>query len=183
MIQPKRAEAGYISLTDSSLDSNGLYYFKQPSPNQQKDLIFVATEVKVVLNSGYLNFDFLGTFYDQDTAITGIKDSRDDDWNTAYISDFWIGEDSSENTIATTDESTAITNCEATCSASGTNSFYALRMVEFARYKCKCLDLSLSPLMVEVRPLSGPQRYQSHSLVSVQRLSLSSERGEVSGSD
>ena len=113
--------------------------------------MFVATEVKVVLNSGYLNFDFLGTFYDQDTAITGIKDSLDDDYNTRYISDFWLSEDSSETTITTTEESSALTNCLETCSASGTDSFYAVRMTEFSKYKCKCLDLSLSPLLVEVR--------------------------------
>ena len=153
--KPAGTETGKLtfSLTSSSLDDNGLYYFKQPSPNQQKNLLFVATEVKVVLNAGYLNFDFLGTFYDQDTAVTGIKDSRDDDWNTRYISDFWISEDNSEATISTNDESSAITNCLETCSASGTNSFAALRLTEFARYKCKCLDLSLSPLLIEVREL------------------------------
>ena len=150
--KPAGTENGDLTLSINALqlDSNGLYYFKQPSPNQEKDLIFVATEVKVVLNSGFLNFDFLGTFYDQDTAITGIKDSRDDDWNTRYISDFWISEDSSESTITTTDESTAVENCLETCSVSGTNSFYAVRLKEFGRYNCKCMDLSLSPLMVEV---------------------------------
>ena len=154
--KPAGTETGDLtfSITASSLDENGLYYFKQPAPNQEKSLLFVATEVKVVLNAGYLNFDFLGTFYDQDTAITGTKDSRDDDWNTRYISDFWISEDNSETTIIMTDEGDAITNCLNTCSASGTNSFAALRLTEFARYKCKCLDLALSPLLVEVRKLS-----------------------------
>ena len=71
-----------------------------------------------------------------------------------YISDFWISQDNSETTISTTEESSAITNCVETCSASGTNSFSALRLTEFARYKCKCLDLSLSPVMIEVRELS-----------------------------
>ena len=154
--KPVGTETGDLtfSITDADLDSNGLYYFKQPAPNQQKDLLFVATDVKVVLNSGYLNFDFLGTFYDQDTAVTGIKESSDDDWNYPYISDFWISEDSSESSITTTDETTALTNCLATCAASGGNSFYGLRMTEFGRYRCKCLDLSLSPLMVEVNPPS-----------------------------
>ena len=155
--KPYGTESGDMTMTFNSvsLDSNGLYYFKQPSPNQQKSLIFVATEVKVVLNSGYLNFDFLGTFYDHNTAITGTKDGLDDDWNTQYIGDYWLNSDNTENTINNPDGSNAVSKCEETCSGSGTNSFYGVRLAEFGKYKCRCLDLSLTPVVAEVRRLSS----------------------------
>ena len=152
---PHGTESGDLtfSFSAASLDSNGLYYFKQPPPNQQNNLIFVATEVKIILNSGYLNFDFLGTFYDHNTAVTGTKDGSDDDWNTRYIGDFWISEDSSESTITTPDENEAVSQCLALCSGSEVNSFYALRIKEFGKYKCKCLDLSFTSIVAEVSQL------------------------------
>ena len=79
-----------VPITTAEIDDNGLYFFKDPS-NNQKPMIFIASEVFVKLNGGFVNFDFLGTFYDFQVASTGKNsDNQPDDWNTQAIGDFWI---------------------------------------------------------------------------------------------
>ena len=54
-------------------------------------LKFVASEIMLELRSGYLNFDFLGSFYDYDTAWDGKNsDNKDDNFNERVIGSFWI---------------------------------------------------------------------------------------------
>ena len=62
--KPTGTENGdqWFSITASDLDEAGLYYFKQPAPNQDKNLILIASHLHVKIAKGYLNFDFLGTF-------------------------------------------------------------------------------------------------------------------------
>lgn len=79
-----------FSVTVNDLDGNGLYYFKDLQ-NTQKVHMFVTTEVKIITNSGYLNFDFLGTFYEFGTASIGKhSDNSNDNFNSKIISNFWI---------------------------------------------------------------------------------------------
>ena len=90
--KPYGTEDGHetYSISASDLDDNGLYYFKLPSPNQEKNMMFVATHIFVRTSSGYLNFDFLGTFYDFNVAKSGKKSGIDDNFNERGISNFWI---------------------------------------------------------------------------------------------
>ena len=53
-------------------------------------MMFVATHVFVRTSSGYLNFDFLGTFYDFNVAKSGLKSGIADNFNERGISNFWI---------------------------------------------------------------------------------------------
>ena len=79
-----------ISITAADLDDNGLYFFKDPS-NNQKPLKIVASHIYLDLSAGYINLDFVGTFYDFGVASTGKQgDNRDDNWRTRKIGNFWV---------------------------------------------------------------------------------------------
>ena len=79
-----------ISITAADLDDNGLYFFKDPS-NSQKPLKIVASYIYLDLSAGYINLDFVGTFYDFGVASTGKQgDNRDDNWRTRKIGNFWV---------------------------------------------------------------------------------------------
>lgn len=90
--KPHGTEDGFLefSITETDLDVNGLYYFKQPAPNQDKNMIFIASEVLVKFDAGIINFDFLGTFYDYNVAKSGLKDGKADNWNEKNIGNFWM---------------------------------------------------------------------------------------------
>ena len=90
--KPFGTEDGMVkfTVTPSDLDENGLYYFKQPAPDQDKSLVFIASEFQLKFGVGMLNFDFLGTFYDFNAAKTGVKSGKADDWNDKKIGNFWI---------------------------------------------------------------------------------------------
>ena len=90
--KPHGTEDGYLkfSIQETDLDDNGLYYFKQPAPNQDKNMIFVASEVQVKFDAGIINFDFLGTFYDYNVAKSGLKNGKADNWNEENIGNFWM---------------------------------------------------------------------------------------------
>ena len=90
--KPHGTEDGFLKLTisETDLDDNGLYYFKQPAPHQEKNMIFIASEVQLKFDAGIINFDFLGTFYDYNVAKTGLKDGKADNWNEKNIGDFWM---------------------------------------------------------------------------------------------
>ena len=79
-----------FSISASDLDDSGLYYFKEPAPNQNKNLILIASHLYVKINKGFLNFDFLGTFYDFNVAKSGKKSGIDDNFNERGISNFWM---------------------------------------------------------------------------------------------
>ena len=59
-------------------------------------------------------------------------------------------EDGSETTVTTSSESSAKTTCHNRCSSPGTNSFYAMNIITTGKWKCKCLDMTLSPIIAEV---------------------------------
>ena len=59
-------------------------------------------------------------------------------------------EDGSETTVTANSESSAKTTCRNRCSSPGTNSFYALNIITTGSWKCKCLDMKLSPIIAEV---------------------------------
>ena len=70
-----------IGLAD--LDENGLHFFKD---NQQNPIIITASEFLVEFtNTGYLNFDLLGSIYDFQMASTGA-----DDWDEQSLGAFWV---------------------------------------------------------------------------------------------
>ena len=53
----------------------------------------MASRVLIDKQSGptTLNFDFIGTFYDFETAIDNKDDSNvNDNYNTVSISDYWV---------------------------------------------------------------------------------------------
>ena len=170
--KPHGTENGMVKFTisHSDLDDNGLYYFKQPSPNQDKSLILIASEIQVKFDAGLLNFDFLGTFYDYNSAKSGSNSGKDDNWNEKNVGNFWIkgatfnesnknltffsSEDNTESSVTSSSEGSALSTCEARCSSPGTNAFYAIRMTEEATYKCKCSDFRLDSVVVEVRTMT-----------------------------
>ena len=90
--KPHGTQDGFLkfSISESDLDDNGLYYFKQPAPNQDKDMIFIASEVQVKFDAGIINFDFLGTFYGYNIAKSGLRSGKADNWNEKNIGNFWM---------------------------------------------------------------------------------------------
>ena len=76
-----------VSTTD--LDDNGLYFFTDSG--SQKPNKFVASTVFVKLNAGYINFDFIGTFYSFNSAWDGKHfDNLNDNWNEPVIANYWM---------------------------------------------------------------------------------------------
>ena len=69
---------------------------------ENKTQAFVASRILIERLSGplLLNFDFVGTFYDFETAKDNAHDDNmEDDWNNVDISEYWIkGEDSHSKT-------------------------------------------------------------------------------------
>ena len=91
-----------ISFSLSDIDDNGLYFFKNPdNPGQAGPFKIVASSMYIEFKSHYFNFDFLGTFYDYETAWDGKhSDNKDDNFNSRVIGSFWIiGEISKSNII------------------------------------------------------------------------------------
>ena len=82
-------ETNEISFSLSDIDDNGLYFFKNPD-NPSRFMNIVASTIFIEWKSHYFNFDFLGTFYDYETAWDGKKDNKDDNFNDRVIGSFWI---------------------------------------------------------------------------------------------
>ena len=82
--------SGYtFTVNIDDLDNNGLYFFTDSGT--QKPIKFVASSVFVNLNSGYINFDFVGSFYSFDSAWDGKHwDNLNDVWNDVSIANYWI---------------------------------------------------------------------------------------------
>ena len=76
-----------IEIEKTDLDSNGIYAFKNPE-NGNKPFGFVVSKMKmdIVHGPSILNFDFVGTSYDWDTAVD-VKhaDDKADDWTNKAI--------------------------------------------------------------------------------------------------
>ena len=69
-----------------------------------------------------------------------------------------FSEDSSETTVSTSSESNAHSICSNRCSSPGTNSFYAIKILKEASYRCKCIDLEFSSVVMEVSGAGSRQR-------------------------
>ena len=83
-------ETNEISFSLSDIDDNGLFFFKNPD-NPSRFMKIVASTIFIEWKSHYFNFDFLGTFYDYDTAWDGKhSDNKDDNFNDRVIGSFWI---------------------------------------------------------------------------------------------
>ena len=93
-------ETNEISFSLSDIDDNGLYFFKHPD-NPAHPLKIVASSMSIEFKSHYFNFDFLGTFYDYDTAWDGKhSDNKDDNFNSRVMGSFWItGEITRSNAV------------------------------------------------------------------------------------
>ena len=73
-----------VTIAATDLDSNGIYWLKDGTA----PLGFVASRIKIQKTGGpnVLNLDFIGTYYDFDTAKDGMHDNtKDDNWNTDGI--------------------------------------------------------------------------------------------------
>ena len=77
-----------FSIAVSDVDDNGLYFLKDA---QSKPLVFTASSVSLLLNAGYINIDFIGAFYDFQTASAGKhSDNKADNFLTHKFENFWI---------------------------------------------------------------------------------------------
>ena len=78
-----------FTVTPDSLDANGIFWLKDGNSPQG----FVASRVLIERKSGpsTLNFDFVGTFYDFETAIDNKHaDDKSDDYNSLSINEYWV---------------------------------------------------------------------------------------------
>lgn len=81
---------GYeVEIKPEDLDDVGCYFFKDPD-DPEKPLAFVAHVVQVrnwsAGSTNVLNFDFIGTYYDFDSAVDGRHDDgKSDDYNSYDI--------------------------------------------------------------------------------------------------
>ena len=95
-ISPTDDQAGHttFTVTPASLDESGVFWLG----NENQTQAFAASRILIKRLSGpaILNFDFVGTFYDFETARDNKHgDNREDDWNNVDISEYWIkGDDS-----------------------------------------------------------------------------------------
>ena len=65
-----------ITITLADLDDNGLYWLKNPDDSSDPiPWMFMATKLYVdVEMDGYLNFDFIGSYYSWSASTTGSDD-------------------------------------------------------------------------------------------------------------
>jgi hypothetical protein len=79
-----------VSIATTDLDDSGVYFFQDPD-DSTKRLEFATMIVELTSFTGpaMLNFDFVGTYYDFDTAVDGKHaDNKPDDYNTLDIGKF-----------------------------------------------------------------------------------------------
>ena len=79
-----------FTASPTSLDESGVFWLQD---NQEVTQSFVASRilVKRISGPGTLNFDFVGTFYDFETAKDNAHDdSQEDGWNDVDISSYWV---------------------------------------------------------------------------------------------
>ena len=74
-----------LTIQATDLDDNGLYFFPDPLSSSNK-LTFIASKIFIKLNADFLNFDFIGTFFDFTTASTGKhSDGKEDRFHNYMI--------------------------------------------------------------------------------------------------
>ena len=78
-----------VTIGASDLDSAGIYWLK----DETTPIGFVASRIRIEKVSGpnILNLDFVGTYYEYDTAKDGkYNDGKADNWNTDGIDSYLI---------------------------------------------------------------------------------------------
>ena len=132
-----------FTIQPSDLDANGVYTFQDPD-DSSKPMGFVASQIHVEKAAGpdLLNFDFVGTFYDFDTAVDGKHhDNKSDRWNIYDVGHYLTTEDGSETTIDTNDYGVAKTSCLERCAPvakTATNVYAGTKKISLSQFKCKC---------------------------------------------
>ena len=79
-----------VTVEETDLDDSGLFFFKDPD-DASKPLEFACMTMAMKDFEGpdKLNFDFVGTYYDFDTAVDGKhEDNKNDEYNDVYISHY-----------------------------------------------------------------------------------------------
>ena len=82
-----------VTIEDTDLDASGLFFFKDPN-DASKPLEFASMTLAMKDFEGpeKLNFDFVGTYYDFDTAVDGKhEDDKTDEYNDLYIGHYIAG--------------------------------------------------------------------------------------------
>ena len=82
-----------VTIEDTDLDASGLFFFKDPD-DASKPLEFACMTLAMKDFEGpeKLNFDFVGTYYDFDTAVDGKhEDDKTDEYNDLYIGHYIAG--------------------------------------------------------------------------------------------
>ena len=132
-----------FTIASSDLDANGVYKFQDPD-DSSKPMGFVASQIHVEKAAGpdRLNFDFVGTFYDFETAVDGKhSDNKTDRWNIYDVGAYLTLEDGSETTIDTTEYSVAKTTCLERCAPvakTATKVYAGNKKISLSQFKCKC---------------------------------------------
>ena len=65
-------------------------------------------------------------------------------------------EDGTETSVSSNSQDYAVSSCSDRCASPGTNSFSALRLLKEGKYKCKCVDLAFSPVILENKDNVNP---------------------------
>ena len=81
-----------VTIEDTDLDDSGLFFFKDPNDGSQPlEFACMTLALKDFEGPIKLNFDFVGTYYDFDTAVDGKHaDDLTDEYNNVYIGHYLI---------------------------------------------------------------------------------------------
>ena len=80
-----------LEISPGDLDDSGVFRFTDPE-DPQKPLMFIASKIRFTKISGptLLNFDFIGTYYDFDTAVDGKHaNGANDNWNDPVLGQYF----------------------------------------------------------------------------------------------
>jgi hypothetical protein len=145
-VNPTKPEASAWDLTiqPSQLDTAGVFRFMKPDAPTQP-MGFVASQIWIEKKSGpnLLNFDFVGTFYNFNTAVDGKHSTGGTDrWNTQEVGIYITKEDGSETTINNNKYNEAGKLCIKHCVPSlktATKVYAGIKgTTGMEKFKCKC---------------------------------------------
>ena len=110
------------------------------------------------VGSSKLNLDFIGTFFDFETAVDGKhSDEKSDNFNNKNIGHFWIQEDGSETTITTSSTTDVVSLCEASCPS---NTVYTgTRRLADTEFKCMCFDQRFTGMVARSKHYNALYHY------------------------
>ena len=80
-----------LDISPGDLDDSGVFRFKDPE-DSTKPMMFVASKILVnPTGPKLLNFDFIGTFYDFETAVDGKHaNDKNDNWNEPVFGKYFV---------------------------------------------------------------------------------------------